>query len=506
MSNHSEENYLDQLLNSLGDENPDSKMPEAETPLTQQEAFEQELFGKTQSAPMDKAKKEEDFLREFEEELLKEDIPNYLDQFEQDASLMSDEKKKKDEEMDSSLDEMLANMPQDEEVPLVDENAEFEGELPEEKDTIPKQEPEKQGDFGGLDMAMDAFDEKMEQTEDGTMDLSGLSDSDLLDMLSGDADLSDLGDMLSNQEEGKPIEEGDSIGAFAEAEMNAQEKATEVLTEAKKEAGKKPSFLKKLSRLFFGEDEEDKVTLSESSSGVDVAAELSAENQQILKELEAAGESDAPSKDKKKKKDKKKDPKPKKEKKKKEPKPKKPKKEKKPKEKDNTPPLPKGPVIAIVIMVASLFGLVMLGTTLLGYQANVNAAKEAYDKGAYVEAFEKMQGLEIKEKDEELYQRLATMAAVSKKYQSYLVFDNYGAKDMALDSLVCAYGRYDLNKKYAKEYDCETELEQLGGKIVKALLTDYDMTGEEALEMYQIKKRDDYSIQLHKKLQELGLE
>ena len=58
-----------------------------------------------------KAKKEEDFLREFEEELLKEDIPNYLDQFEQDASLMSDEKKKKDEEMDSSLDEMLANMP-----------------------------------------------------------------------------------------------------------------------------------------------------------------------------------------------------------------------------------------------------------------------------------------------------------------------------------------------------------------------------------------------------------
>ena len=41
---------------------------------------------------------------------------------------------------------------------------------------------------------------------------------------------------------------------------------------------------------------------------------------------------------------------------------------------------------------------------------------------------------------------------------------------------------------------------------MKALLTDYDMTGEEALELYQIKKRDDYSIQLHKKLQELGLE
>ena len=59
---------------------------------------------------------------------------------------------------------------------------------------------------------------------------------------------------------------------------------------------------------------------------------------------------------------KKKEPKPKKPKKVKEPKPK---KEKKPKEIDNTPPLPKGPVIAIVIMVASLFGLIIVGVIFL---------------------------------------------------------------------------------------------------------------------------------------------
>ena len=38
--------------------------------------------------------------------------------------------------------------------------------------------------------------------------LSGLSDSDLMDMLSGDEDLSDLGDMLSSQSrDGKLLEE-----------------------------------------------------------------------------------------------------------------------------------------------------------------------------------------------------------------------------------------------------------------------------------------------------------
>ena len=45
------------------------------------------------------------------------------------------------------------------------------------------------------------------------------------------------------------------------------------------------------------------------------------------------------------------------------------------------------------------------------------------------------------------YHQLATLAAVSEKYQAYLVFDNYGSKIDALDALVCAYGRYDLNQK-----------------------------------------------------------
>ena len=53
---------------------------------------------------------------------------------------------------------------------------------------------------------------------------------------------------------------------------------------------------------------------------------------------------------------------------------------------DNTPPLPKGPVIAIVLMAVSLFAFVMIVTNLLGYQANLSQAKEKYEQGSYVEA------------------------------------------------------------------------------------------------------------------------
>jgi hypothetical protein len=224
-----------------------------------------------------------------------------------------------------------------------------------------------------------------------------------------------------------------------------------------------------------------------------------------LKELDEADKADA-KKAKKEKKKKEKKAKPKKAKPKKAPKPKKPKKEKPPKEPDNTPPLPKGPVVAIIVMAASMLGLVMLGTNLLGYQVNISTAKTVEDSGDYVAAFENLQGLTIKQKDEELYNRLAALAAISQKYQDYLVFENYGSKDMALDSLVCAYGRYDLNKKYASAYNCEDEFEELNGKIVTALLEEYDMTGDEALELYKIENRNEYTLELRRKLRDLGME
>ena len=81
MSNHSEENYLDQLLNSLENPNAGSQPEKEERTLTPQEALERDIFGEPDSDATLAAKDEEAFLREFEEELLKDDIPNYMDNF-----------------------------------------------------------------------------------------------------------------------------------------------------------------------------------------------------------------------------------------------------------------------------------------------------------------------------------------------------------------------------------------------------------------------------------------
>ena len=483
MGDHSSENYLDQLLNSMHGE-------ETEHPKEQQAA---------------KQVLRDDFEREFEEELLKEDIPEYTE------SLNQKKQEEKATQIDASLDDLLDNIPQDDFSTgdaAKEEETGFQGKSPLET-AIPPDE----GDFevNTLDDAVGTFDSNLPKEEDGELDLSGLSDSDLMDMLSGDQDLSDLGDMLSSDQDGKPLEETDSIGDFARSEMNPQEEVADKIPELteqedipakaeetasngknkKKKKNKKEKkekeggFWQKLSRIIFGEDDEEEKQAVDigNTQGADVS-ELSEENQQILKELEGTGGDAGREPEKKKEK---------------------PKKEKKPKEVDNTPPLPKGPVIAIVLMAVSLFAFVMIVTNLLGYQANLSQAKEKYEQGSYVEAYRKLQGLSIKERDEKLYHQLATLAAVSEKYQAYLVFDNYGSKIDALDALVCAYGRYDLNQKNAKEYGCEDQLEKIGGKIIKALLKDYDMTGDEALDIYQTRKRDDYTVKLHQKLKELGL-
>ena len=566
MKDHSSENYLDQLLNSVNGEHNDIEDTAEQKSPSSKDQWERELFGEPESDEEITAKNEEDFLREFEAELLKDDM----------MTPFPDLESENDKDVDEAINDMIGHMsaePKGEETsePVVDEDAEFEGTLPGEdvpeenvsekkmaedidamhdmflnksdsddrkEENILPEDAEEADLSQSMDAAVGAFDDslasmpdelppfaaesKNKQSAEGEeLDLSGMGDADLMDMLSDSDDLSELGDLLSSADEDKPVEDGDSIGAFAQAEMDAQEqemegeeapdepdkkkrgkKKKEKKKKEPKEKGEKTGFLARLSKLFFGEEEAEADVLDEIT---DQTSGMSDENKKILEELEAAGEltEKKPKKEKKKKEKKKKEPKPKKPKKVKEPKPK---REKKPKEIDNTPPLPKGPVIAIVIMVASLFGLIIVGVNLLGYQSNINLAKDAYGKGSFVEAFSELQGLKIREKDTEFYNQLQVLAVVSEKYQDYLVFENNGKHDIAMDNLICAYGRYDLNKQKAQDYNCSVEYEQLGGKIIKSLLEDYDMTGEEALQMYNAKNRKEYTLQLHAKLKALGLE
>ena len=69
MGDHSSENYLDQLLNSMHGEETEHPKEQQAAKQVLRDDFEKQLFGEEETKEKAKAKNEEDFLREFEEEL-----------------------------------------------------------------------------------------------------------------------------------------------------------------------------------------------------------------------------------------------------------------------------------------------------------------------------------------------------------------------------------------------------------------------------------------------------
>lgn len=384
--------------------------------------------------------------------------------------------------------------------------------------------------------------------ESGIQDESALEaagddgDDELLAMLSGlddeGGELSDIGDLLNKDAAGvqeltpeeienlqdeldAPPEDGEREkleGKFHTKKARKKEKRKTGNrggrgdTEDGRE--KKPGFLARLLALLFSEADDaiDEQNVAEiAQAGAQVAEEIDDENLAILRELDAAGEGDngtAPADDKKKKKKEKKEKKPKKEKPPKEPKPKKPpkpKKEKKPKVKDNTPPMPKRPVIVVAIFAISILALILLTTKLFGVSGSVDDAKKYYEEGNYVAAFTELNGMDLSGDDAEFFAKATVLASIQKPYEDYAVLFGMGKYDMALDSILRALGRCYNYEERAQELAIADTLARLKDQIAGDLTGAFGLSLEEAKEVYDARDREEYSLRIYELLERLGL-
>lgn len=531
---NTQENYLDDLLNSVsGEKTPEElEMMSLRSQLQKMRNGDESLIDSKRSA-------EEDFLHSFEAELEDEDYTAYVEAFEKeleaeknqaegivyrdlddiDYTTFSGKADENDESLDFIPEEMLEAL-EKEEVPgeettesLATDNSEVHsiseddlsafgeiiGELNAEE-ILPKSEE------GIAATTEEEITETTEveitaATEEGEEpDLSGNSDAELMDLLAGAQGLEDIGSMLSGEE----IEDvgEDSIENYSMQQM-------QLVEEQQEEPKKKPGLWKRLLLALFGPEDDPK----EADKNEDASKEqsgISDENMKILEELdqEAKGKKKKDKKEKKEKKEKK----PKKEAKPKKPKPAKEGKTKKEKPVDTTPPLPKRPMILILLLIGSTVVLVILGTNLSGYSTNKKMAEAAYKKADYLEAYQALRGVNIREEDEELYNQIMILAAVEGEFHQYKMLKEGSqlAKKIEpieiADALVCAAGRCEINQEKAKEYDCTKELETLKAKVSKELMEQYGIAYEDAVAIYQIDDREDYSVALYQKLKELGIQ
>ena len=549
------EDYLDSLLNSINNTNMSGKKSKSYSGSdpydNASEAFRK--FEREQEYKREQRKKREEeqrFLQEFEGELEQEDVDDFLRQFE--LELAEEEENEANESVNtqSYVDENAGNIADmvsnavenstadssatseqtvsgDTQAAASADNAEFFENLEEivsdasanDTDQGTPQGTSKQGEMPGVSdegAAQEAQSSEPEYVEEEPIGELDSANADLLELLNGvegDADLSEIGDLLnadSNditlQETGAAYDEGVKAASSGSAATGTKEKADD----EKKKPKKKKGFFAKLAATLFGEEEEstdvEHVEVPESQD----LENISDENLQILKELEAAEQAGAAKEDKKQaKKDKKKA---KKEKKEKEPKEKKPRKkrekkvkEPKPEEPDNTPPLPKKPVILIFLMAFSILALVLLMMKLSGKNSYIDTAKQAMDNGEYVEAYEQLSGLNLKGNDQKLYKEVSTMAAVQEQYQAYLTLMGADKYDLALDALVRGIGRYDKGLDNAKKYGREGEMNHLKDQLEEALDQQFGMSTDDARKLYKIKDREEYSKEIQKIIQKMNL-
>lgn len=286
--------------------------------------------------------------------------------------------------------------------------------------------------------------------------------------------------------------------------------------------GKKPGFFKRLSIALFGEDEEETEEPPAKIPEIGEIDNISDENMEILRELEGnkgkkeLDEKALKAQKKKEKAEKKAQKKAEKKKAKAEKKAQKeqaklakPKKEKKPKEPkpvEKSKPLPKKPVFLIMLIGASLVVLVVLLSTQVGYTMAIAEAKEYYEQGKYVEAYTCFtQGAKVKAADEELYNKAKYTAYVQQQLRIYNMYLEQGKHPEALSALVCGVGRYDRNVSEGVKAGADIEFDAMLGELEQFLSENYNMTLDQARELYAIHEKDEYTYLIYDIIESLGL-
>lgn len=551
------EDYLDDLLNSVSDANRRNNKKDIEN-LIQSMNEEAAKPREREKKPVEK--KHEDysgtgFLREFEQELATGAADDFLQEFEmeldEEASNQADidvnEDQTSDVEEASAISQPEAsnqmeeaeqseetNQLRDASEPISSEGTDMatDGSAPsdmmEDVDDIMDAVRKKVGDSGEeehMDTSKTPEDDASEEEEPlgffDTLDEDSaaeipeaskteseeeeplLSEDDdainLMDMLSGDADLSDIGDLLKADENGEELEHSEDEDSEVQDEFERLGSIEELkdLKEAKEKRKKQGFFSKIMSVLFGPDEEEDDTKIAEDDS----LGSISSENREILKEMDADEGAGKKGKKEKKKKEKKE----KKEKAKKEKAPK-VKKEKPPKEIDRTPPLPKKPVLLIFIMALSLLILILLGSSNLQYGQDMQQAKDDFASGSYVTAFQTVAGSSVKGKDENFYKKAQVLASIQSEYQSYESLSGINENEMALDALIRGYGRCVDGADLAQEYEITDEMAGLKNQILQQLSDHFGVSEEKAAELHAMTKRTDYTKAIQEILAAAGLE
>lgn len=516
------EDYLDQLLNQFS-KSGNTKDDKHGNQVPQEIDLDLEDDEKQPSIKNN----EDDFIRQFENEMDEFDSERLISEFEMelDQTLVEPDALSETDRVEKNIDtDFFAGL--NEAMGRKDSTKEeaIDEELKDEENTNQQVEVDEKIEEVSADEEFVETESKEEPSK-VRKQVNLDSDEDILELLSGlageDEELSDIANMLKADENHEPIQDNGILDMDQELKSIAEEDFDEDEEQEAKEEGtkkkktkkikkikKENALLAKLSKTFFGEEEveatqvlkipvheldgtetPEELEILENLNNADIVVkteEEQAKEDKLKLAQEKKAEKQKAAQEKKKEKDVKKA----------ENKAKKADKPIKVKAIDKTPPLPKVSVILIFLMSISLLAFVILATKVSGYQLAKSQTQELYKAENYVEAYAVIAGVELKKADEPLKEKVVLLAGLQEEFSAYTIYFKSKKYEQALDALVRGVGRYYDGLEAATTLEVVSEYGLVYAQLQEALSLNYKLADDEVIKLYQMKKRNLYSAEL----------
>ena len=148
------------------------------------------------------------------------------------------------------------------------------------------------------------------------------------------------------------------------------------------------------------------------------------------------------------------------------------------------------------------FGLIALlliaGTNMVSYSLSIQHATDYFDKQKYNEAYNEVYGIDFKDEDMVIYDKIMTVMFVNKQLNSYNNYYYLGKYPEALDSLLKGLGRYNKHIEFATMIGIKPDMDYVREQILAELKTVFNISEEEAMEIIAQDDMEAYSQEVYK--------
>ncbi len=156
---------------------------------------------------------------------------------------------------------------------------------------------------------------------------------------------------------------------------------------------------------------------------------------------------------------------------------------------------PVGATIVIILFV-TIGMIAILGTNMLGRRSNLGNAENYFANEDYIRAYDAINSVKLKEKDETLFRRIRICCQLQKEVRSFSNYNTMGMKVEALDSLLKGMRLYEENVSEAQELQIQPAYEKLKSELLAGLSENFGMGENEVSELLAIPDQAQYTQRL----------